>query len=42
MPLSQVARIVIDPRHVLDSRWAHDAAHALAEAVRAAPPPPKS
>jgi hypothetical protein len=36
MTLSETARVSIDPDHIIGSRWAHDTAHRLADAVRKA------
>ena len=33
MKLALAARVVCDPKHVIESRWVHDTAHVLAEAV---------
>lgn len=36
MKLALAARIVCDPKHLLESRWVHDTAHVLVDAVRKA------
>lgn len=34
MRLAYTAKLKVDPKKVLESRWCHDTAHAMLEAVR--------
>lgn len=34
MRLADTAKLTVDPKRVLESRWCHDTAHAMLEAVR--------
>jgi hypothetical protein len=34
MRLADTAKLTVDPKKVLESRWCHDTAHAMLEAVR--------
>lgn len=36
MKLALLAKVTIDPRRLLKSRWIHDTAHLLADSVRKA------
>lgn len=36
MRLADIAQITLDPQHILQSAWAHDAAHAFVDAKRRA------
>ena len=39
MRLAYTAKLTVDPKKVLESRWCHDTAHAMLEAVRKARKP---
>jgi hypothetical protein len=39
MKLALSARVICDPKHVLENRWVHDTAHAIAENLRRARKP---
>jgi hypothetical protein len=34
MRLADTAKLTVDPKRVLESRWCHDTAHAMLDAVR--------
>ena len=36
MRLADIAQITLDPQHILQSAWAHEAAHAFVDAKRRA------
>jgi|GEM_PF-1830155 len=36
MKLALSARVICDPKHVLENRWVHDTAHVLADSLRRA------
>lgn len=41
MTIADIAQITLDPRHILESAWAHDLAHSLVDAKRRSPSPPR-